>query len=91
MRNTVFTKDMTVEEIEKAADKQWAKLHDVYIYLNEAGKAAETTFHEISWECTFSETKEDLINNIDESIKNGRIKDARVIKNLNHFKKNYLQ
>ena len=85
----VYKKGMTVEQIKKAADDQGAKLQEVLIYLNEAGKAAADTHHIISWEATFSETIEELINNINERIEKENVND-RVKKNLNHFIKNFL-
>ena len=86
----VFKKGMTVEEIKQAADEQGAKLNDMYIYLNEAGAAAADTHHIISWEATFSETIEELINNINEHIEKEHVND-KVQKNLKNFIKNYLQ
>ncbi len=86
----IFKKGMTVEEIKKVADEQEAKLRDMYIYLNEAGAAAADTHYIISWEATFSETIEELINNINDHIEKEHVND-RVKKNLNHFIKNFLQ
>lgn len=86
----IFKKGMTVEEIKNAADEQEAKLRDMYIYLNEAGAAALDSHNIISWEATFSETTEELANNIKEHIEKEHVND-RVKKNLNHFIKNFLQ
>ncbi len=86
----IFKKGMTVEEIKKAADERNEKLMDMQIYLNEAGVAATDSYHIISWEATFSETIEELANNIKEHMEKEKVNE-RVKKNLNNFIKNYLQ
>ena len=61
---SVYKKGMTVEEIEAAAESQWARLKEVSIYLNQQGEAAMAVHNIISNACVFAESivslKEDL-------------------------------
>ncbi len=91
MTKAVFKKGMTVAEIKKAANSRWKELYVVKQYLNEKGKAAEETFYTIEFNCDWADTREELAQAILEDIKFRRIKDERVINNLNNFVKNFLQ
>lgn len=86
---SLYKKSMTVKEIEEAADKSWKKLDEVSIYLNEAGKQARECHSIISKECTFSDTIEELKNNLTKIV-NEQDTDIKIRKMLNFFIKNFL-
>ena len=65
----IFTKDMTIAEIEKAVEKREDELRAVSSYLNEQGKALLEALDIIGWNCIFSEDKEELAQNIKADIK----------------------
>lgn len=86
----IFTKDMTFEALKKSVENESYRFFEMRRYLNEKGKVLEETYSIISAECEFSETKEELIENINQTINAGKIKNDDVIKKLNAFKKNIL-
>lgn len=87
---TIFTKDMTFEELKKVVEHESYRFWEMHRYLNESGKVMEETYSIISTECEFSQTKEDLLENINQTVEAGKVKDEKVIKKLNAFKKNIL-
>lgn len=91
MKRVLFTKDMTIAEISEAAEKRENELRAVSFYLNEKGKALIEALDLIEWNCVFSETKEELIKNINEDIKRHCNLMDETIVFLNKFIKNTLQ
>lgn len=87
----VYTKNMTIEEIENAAHSMWAKLNDVEIYLNKDGKVSKETHSIIADECLLSKDKKELKKNILEYIKKEKGLNEKVKRNLKNFAKIFLE
>ena len=91
MTKVIFNKDMTIAEIQKAAEKREDELRAVSSYLNEQGKALMEALDIIGWNCIFSEDKEELAQNIKADIKRHCNLGDKTEKFLDRFIENTLQ
>ncbi|MBR2555146.1 MAG: hypothetical protein IKE94_09825 [Aeriscardovia sp.] len=90
MSETKLNKNMTLEQINEWAEERYKKFSEMSQYLNDYGKETFEALYEITWFMPFSDTKEELANNLKEAMDNGKIKKEGTIFKLNYFIKNYL-
>lgn len=86
-----LNKNMTFEEIKETVNEEFDRFWDMQNYLNENGKNTMYTFQTLRWCCTFSQSKNELKEQILDEIEKGRTTGEKEIRNLNHFIKNILQ
>lgn len=87
---SVYKKGMTVEEIEAAAESQWARLKEVSIYLNQQGEAAMAAHNIISNACVFADSIVLLKEDLTATASHEELNRPEVAKKLRNFITKYL-